>query len=189
MATLHNNRKVTAHMPDDQEEEAKRVLDRKETTSRSSLLEQAFQKMNQATFEALTFQEFSKEFPLELVRGNQAFLRDLHSQLINVSSSAIQKEFHRILYEIKVSKKLQELQFLSSRSNPNSVSNYPVKDEKDLVKLRSQCAEMKRRLDAADLENDGLRARLCEKQDNVCFAKAASKLQKRTDRQRSNDAH
>ena len=89
MATLHNNRKVAACMPGDQEGK-KNVLAMKESTSRSSLLEQAFQKMNQATFEALTFQEFSKEFPLELVRGNQSLLRDLHSQLINISSSAIQ---------------------------------------------------------------------------------------------------
>jgi hypothetical protein len=89
MATLHANRKVTAHMPDGQDGN-KRVLEKKEATSRSSLLEQAFQKMNQATFEALTFQEFTKEFPLELVRENQSFLRDLHSQLINISSSAIQ---------------------------------------------------------------------------------------------------
>ncbi len=89
MATLHNNRKVTAHMPGDQEEN-NRELERKEATSRSSLLEQSFQKMNQATFDALTFQEFSNQFPAELVRGNESFLRDLHSQLVNMLSSAIQ---------------------------------------------------------------------------------------------------
>ncbi len=89
MATLHNNRKVAAHMPDNQKENTP-VLDKKVATSRSSLLEQVFQKMTQATFDALTFQEFSKEFQADLVRGNESFLRDLHSQLVNISSSAIQ---------------------------------------------------------------------------------------------------
>ena len=71
-----------------------------------------------------------------------------------IGASIKQKEFHRILYEIKISKKLQELQSLISRSNPNShrhVIDNPVKVEQVLVKKRAQCAELKSRLDAADL--------------------------------------
>jgi hypothetical protein len=96
-ATLHNNRKVTAHIPGQDENMPDR--ERKEATSRSSHLEQAFQKMNQATFDVLTFQEFSKEFPADLVRNNsnETFLRDLHSQLVSSTSSAIQVGFSQML--------------------------------------------------------------------------------------------
>ena len=90
-ATLHNNRKVTAHIPGQEENMPDREI--KEATSRSSRLEQAFQKMNQATFDVLTFQEFSKEFPADLVRNKETFLRDLHSQLVISTSSAIQVDF------------------------------------------------------------------------------------------------
>jgi hypothetical protein len=86
MGTLHNNRKVSADVPDGKEN----TPTLRESASRSSHLEQAFQKMNQTIFDFLTFQEFSKEFPFDLVRRNEAFLRDLHSQLVNKCSSAIQ---------------------------------------------------------------------------------------------------
>ncbi len=87
MGTLHNKRKVRAS------DENMARGDRREYISRSSHLEQAFQKMNQTTLDALTFQEFSKEFPLDLVRSNEAFLRELHSQFVNISVSAIQVSF------------------------------------------------------------------------------------------------
>ena len=90
MGTLHNNRKVTAN------DENMPGGDRREYSSRSSHLEQAFQKMNQSTFDALTFQEFSKEFPVDLVRSNEAFLRELHSQFVNISVSAIQARFENV---------------------------------------------------------------------------------------------
>jgi hypothetical protein len=84
---LHSNRKIVAHGPENL------VIDDKngmENISRIALLNAAFHDLNQAIFETLSYLEISKEFSDAFALEHDSFLRDLHSQLVNAVSCAIQ---------------------------------------------------------------------------------------------------
>ena len=83
--SLHANRKVVAGDPNAQNEELNH-----ENISRISLLDKAFQRLNQETFDELTFLEFCKHFPAALIEKDEVHLRELHSEFIYKTSSAVQ---------------------------------------------------------------------------------------------------
>ena len=157
--SLHTNRKVFAKLPLAQESN-----DAVNYASRISLLNQAFHDLNHAVFDDLTFSEFSNCFEQKVVHHHESYFRDLHTQFTNTTASAIQvegsnyfqfsvglkifvqKEFHLILYELQITKKLQSLQSVLSRLRAEKIDS---KDQ-NISKLQMRLERMRRELSNAD---------------------------------------